>query len=120
MGNPQTQYDDLQEAHDRLRSESAAEIRKLRREAREAKEATKAAEEKLANAAAETDEHAAALRDQIERGEERLCEAEILHREELDKLKKELAAASDSACFPAFVFVRIISAVVHNLRNRVL
>lgn len=32
---PQTQLDDLREAHERLRLESASEIRKLRREARE-------------------------------------------------------------------------------------
>lgn len=49
----QTQLDDLQESHERLRVDSAAEIRKLKREAREA---TKAADVESTRAAEAADE----------------------------------------------------------------
>lgn len=94
-GGWQGQFDHLQEAHEQLRSESSTEIRKLRREAREV---AKLSAEKHAGAVAEAAAQASALRDEIEEGEERLHAAETRHREEVEKLKRELSKVGGRGC----------------------
>ncbi|CAM9097074.1 unnamed protein product, partial [Ascophyllum nodosum] len=83
----QAHLDDLQESHERLRVDSAAEIRKLKREI---KEGVKAMDLESTRAAEATDE-AAALREELEDSEQRLRLAVEEHRKEVDELKKELA-----------------------------
>ncbi|CAM9602017.1 unnamed protein product, partial [Pylaiella littoralis] len=83
----QTQLDDLREAHERLRLDSASEIRKLRRDAREGAKAV----EMAASTAGEAENQAAALREELEDSERELKEAQEKHRRQIDSLNQDLA-----------------------------
>ncbi|CAB1102836.1 unnamed protein product [Ectocarpus sp. CCAP 1310/34] len=82
----QSQLDDLRDAHERLRLESASEIRKLRREAREGAKTV----EMAARTASQAEEQVASLQDELEACERALAQARDKHRREVERLEKEL------------------------------
>ncbi|CAM9726775.1 unnamed protein product, partial [Ectocarpus sp. 4 AP-2014] len=82
----QSQLDDLRDAHERLRLESASEIRKLRREAREGAKTV----EMAASTAGQAEEQVASLQEELEACERALAQARDKHRREVDGLDKEL------------------------------
>ncbi|CAM9760502.1 unnamed protein product, partial [Scytosiphon promiscuus] len=82
----QAQLDDLRVAHERLRLDSASEIRKLRREAREGAKAV----EMGADATGRAEEQAAVLREELDDCELRLKQAREKHRGEAERLSKDL------------------------------
>eukprot|EP00903_Cladosiphon_okamuranus_P009943 g9436.t3 len=91
----QTQLDDLREAHERLRLESASEIRRLRREAREGAKAV----EEAAITAREAEDQVAGLREELEGSERDLNQArerQLALGKEVARLKKDLAEERES------------------------
>ncbi|CAN0118526.1 unnamed protein product, partial [Ectocarpus sp. 8 AP-2014] len=81
-----SQLDDLRDAHERLRLESASEIRKLRREAREGAKTV----EMAASTAGQAEDQVASLQEELEACERALAQARDKHRREVDGLDKEL------------------------------
>ncbi|CAM9133054.1 unnamed protein product, partial [Ectocarpus sp. 6 AP-2014] len=81
-----SQLDDLRDAHERLRLESASEIRKLRRDAREGARTV----EMAASTAGQAEDQVASLQEELEVCERALAQARDKHRREVDGLDKEL------------------------------